>query len=132
MPMSKKQRSLKAVAFAEGEKLESVHLYDPFNGHEPSKSSNEDVPAELESQPGSRLTEELTLLSTVHGRARRELRDISKHDLKTVMKYGVKTPGRVIKGEIRWRFEFGNTIFITDEHCTKEITSYKKAIQDNE
>ena len=74
------------------------------------------------------MTEELTLLSTLHGRARRQLRDISKHDLKTVIKYGTKTRGRFINGDQRWMFEYGNTVVITDNSCTKEITSYNKAI----
>lgn len=81
------------------------------------------------SRQGSQLTEELTLLSTLHGRARRELRDISKHDLQTAKKYGIKTPGRIVNGEQRWKFEFGNTIYITDEDCSKEVTCYKKAIK---
>ena len=133
--MVKKQRTCMKVFFAEGEKLEEVHYFDPFNGHKPPiqndvASSVEGKEGEL-SQPGSesKLTEELTLLSTLHGQARRELRDISKHDLQTAMKYGIKTPGHTVNGERRWKFEFGNCIFITNEQCTKEITCYKKEIK---
>lgn len=39
------------------------------------------------------------------------------------------TPGRVVNGEKRWKFEFGNTIYITDELCLKEITCYKKPVK---
>jgi hypothetical protein len=105
-----------------------VHYFDPLNGHEdPSLNTCvEEVEGETSRQT-SKLTEELTILSTLHGRARRELRDNSKHDLKTVIKYGIKT-SQTIRGKQRWKFEFGNTVVITDEYCTKEITSYKKAI----
>ena len=68
------------------------------------------------------------MLSTVHGRQRRELRDITKHDLRTVMKYGTKSKGNFVNGDQRWKFEFGNTVYITDNTCKKEITCYKKAI----
>lgn len=128
---AKRQRT-KKVAFVENENLETVHYFDPFNGHEaPTNNNGGDTGGEVveANEQDTKLTEELSLLSTLHGRARRELRDISKHDLQTAMKYGIKTPGNFIKGEQRWKFEFGNTVFITDEHCTKEITSWKKAIK---
>ena len=130
---AKKQRARQSVTFANDQNLKRIHYFDPLNGHEDttenSQCSEEGNECEGSHQQGSKLTAELSLLSTSHGRARRELRDISKHDLQTAMKYGVKTKGNFIKGEQRWKFEFGNTIFITDEHCTKEITCYKKAIQ---
>ncbi|KAL7539511.1 hypothetical protein ACHAXR_009359, partial [Thalassiosira sp. AJA248-18] len=121
----------KKVAFAQGEP--EVHRFDPYNGHGAPVGSSTDINAGEEdgnegSQRTSQLTEELTLLSTVHGRARRELRDISKHDLKTVMKYGTKTRGWMVNGDQRWKFEFGNTIYITDNSCRKEVTCYKKPI----
>lgn len=129
----KKQRCSKSVAFANEVALEKIHYFDPLNGHGAPKGAliaDSDDKQQAESiQGASKLTEELTLLSTLHGRARRELRDISKHDLQTAMKYGIKTPGHFRNGEQRWKFEFGNTVFITDEHCTREITCYKKAIK---
>lgn len=112
-----------------------VHYFDPYNGHgapggsDGKRGSNDGVINEEGVHRSSQLTEELTLLSTIHGRARRELRDISKHDLKTVMKYGTKTRGRMVNGDQRWKFEFGNTVYITDNSCRKEITCYKKAIK---
>ena len=104
-----------------------VYQFDPFNGHgAPARAVDE---GGGDRQRASQLTEEMTLLSTLHGRARRQLRDISKHDLKTVIKYGTKTVGRTINGERRWMFEHGNTVVITDYACKKEVTSYNKAIE---
>lgn len=100
-----------------------LHFFDPYNGHGAPMGETSNTNSERRSQ----LTEELTLLSTLHGRARRQLRDISKHDLKTVIKHGTKTKGRV-KGDQRWVIEFGNTIVITDYFLTTEITSYNKEV----
>ena len=134
-----KHKTKKAVSFSHGEP--KVHFFDPDNGHgipyahriedncividddDDESSSGDDHP-----QQHVPLTEELTVLSTVHGRQRRELRDITKHDLRTVMKYGTKTKNIVVNGDQRWKFEFGNTVYITDSTCRKEITCYKKAI----
>jgi len=131
--MVKKQRTCRKVLFAEGAKLEDVHYFDPFNDHNNTPIQNDDLSLaegkESEADTKPKLTEELTLLSTLHGQARRELRDISKHDLQTAMKYGVKTRARTVNGERRWKFEFGNCTFITNYECTTEITCYKNAIQ---
>ncbi|GFH44195.1 hypothetical protein CTEN210_00669 [Chaetoceros tenuissimus] len=74
------------------------------------------------------LTKEMTLLSTVHSRARRELRDISKYDLKSAIKHGCKFRARTVNGERRWMFKYANFTFITDNTCTKEITSYREPV----
>jgi hypothetical protein len=116
------------VSFREEEPI--VLYFDPNNGHAPTDGncgSNHGV-ADADIQREIKLTEELTVLSTEHGRARRELRDISKHDLKTVMKYGIKTRGRIVNGEQRWMFELDNTVYITDETCRIERACYKKAV----
>lgn len=105
--------------------LEKIQYFDPLNGSEAPVNIQRDVNRAARST----LTDDLRILSTLHGRARRELRDISKQDLENAVKYGIKTPGRTVNGEKRWKFEFGGTIFITDELCTKEITCYKKAIK---
>lgn len=118
----KRARLTKVVAFTTEEP--KVYHFDPYNGH--GAPAGDDLINNGERK--SQLTEELTLLSTLHGRARRQLRDISKHDLKTVIKYGTKTRGRFINGDQRWMFEYSNTVVITDNSCTKEITSYNKAI----
>ncbi|KAL3816002.1 hypothetical protein ACHAXA_010662 [Cyclostephanos tholiformis] len=127
------------VKFSQGEPI--VHYFDPQNGHRPQENGNrlEDCSANEASGSGwgrsregvpriSRLNDELSLLSTLHGRARRELRDISKHDFRTVVQYGTKTKTWGRKGEQRWKFEFGTTVCITDFSCCTEITCYKKAI----
>jgi hypothetical protein len=110
-----------------------VHYFDPHNGHGTPGDGDEfgDCIADKGSigrQRTSRLNNELSLLSTLHGRARRELRDISKHDFQTVMRYGTKTKTWGRNGVQRWKFEFGNTVCITDYACRTEITCYKKAI----
>ena len=118
-----------------------MHLFDPDNGHGVSYASriedncividdDDESDSDDDNHPRHQvpLTEELTVLSTIHGRLRRELRDITKLDLKTVMKYGTKSKGNFVNGDQRWKFEFGNTVYITDNTCRKEITCYKKAI----
>lgn len=74
------------------------------------------------------LTREMTLLSTVHSRARRELRDISKYDLKAAIKHGCKSRARTVNGERRWMFKYANITFITDDTCKKEVTSYRDPV----
>ena len=88
----------KKVSFKYGDGEPKVHLFDPDNGHGsvPNKiignciviDDDDDDDDDLSHQQQLPLTAELTVLSTVHGRQRRELRDITKHDLRTVMKYG--------------------------------------------
>ena len=132
----------KRVKFSIRERI--VHYFDPYNGHrsqdngdrlEDCNNANEASGSGWGRHRGgghprtSRLNEELSLLSTLHGRARRELRDISKHDFRTVVRYGTKTKTWGRKGEHRWKFEFGNTVCITDFTCCQEITCYKKAIK---
>ena len=135
---TKRVKCLKKVSFKYGEP--KVHLFDPDNGHGSYYGNriedncividddDDEEDGEGNNQQQLPLTEELTVLSTVHGRQRRELRDISKHDLRTVMKYGTKTKGNLVNGDQRWKFEFGNTVYITDNTMRKEITCYKKAI----
>eukprot|EP00934_Nitzschia_sp_Nitz4_P006308 Nitzschia sp. Nitz4//scaffold16_size188269//169077//171090//NITZ4_001817-RA/size188269-snap-gene-0.151-mRNA-1//-1//CDS//3329538595//6298//frame0 len=76
-------------------------------------------------------TEEITVLSTQHGRARRYLRDIDKATLKQALKYGIKQRAHndPRTGLSRWKFTFNNTVYITDHTCRVEITSYKEAVQ---
>lgn len=119
------------VKFSQSEP--TVHYFDPRNGYDhiddvDRVDNNYNDDALSTHRPASRLNNELSLLSTLHGRARRELRDISKHDFQTVMKNGTKTKTWGRKGEARWKFEFGNTVCITDETCRVEITCYKKAV----
>ena len=101
----------------------SPEVYYFEANEQPETAAN---PSEL--VPSTHLSSQLSLLSSTHGRARRQLRDISKQTLRDCVKYGVKTRGRTVRGETRWRFQFGNTVFITDATCTQEITSYKLAV----
>ena len=66
-------------------------------------------------------TRELTLLSSDHGRMRREQRGLQKIDLQTAIKYGKKQSSQ----HGNWMFTFADTVFITDHTCKKEITSWK-------
>jgi von Willebrand factor type A domain len=67
-----------------------------------------------------RQTSLITILSTEHGRLRREQRDIDKRDLQKALKFGKKESN--YKG--RWRIEYDGIIFITDRTCSIEITAY--------
>ena len=62
----------------------------------------------------------ITILSSDHGRLRREQRDIKKRDLKKALKYGKyeKTWGT------RWKVEYDGIVFITDNNRRKEVTCY--------
>ena len=72
----------------------------------------------------SKATDKYTLISSVHGRDRRELRSIGKKDLQAAVKYGTKESGRTVNGEFRWKYTFANVVYITDSTSTREITSY--------
>jgi len=98
-----------------------VHYFEVTEQPEAAASPSDLVPS-------THLSSQLSLLSSTHGRARRQLRDISKQTLRDCVRYGVKTRGRTVRGETRWKFQFGNTVFITDATCTQEITSYKLAV----
>jgi hypothetical protein len=76
------------------------------------------------------LTEEITVLSTLHGKSRRYLREIDKIDLQAAVKHGLKEPGFPEKksGLPRWKYTFGNIVYITDHTSRVEVTSYKEAV----
>ena len=78
---------------------------------------------------GSRATADYTILSSHHGRARRQLRSISKHDLKAAVKYGQRFPGHPGRnGEPRWKIVHNGLVYITDHTMRNEITSYREDI----
>ncbi|EED96458.1 predicted protein [Thalassiosira pseudonana CCMP1335] len=79
----------------------------------------------------SRATADFTLISTHHGRARRNLRNISKRDLRAAIKYGQKMPAHPDRhtGEPRWKFLYNNIVYITSGDCRTEITSYVETIK---
>lgn len=62
----------------------------------------------------------ISIISSTHGRLRREQRDISKRDLQAAIKYGSRSR---VWGQ-RWKFEYDGIIFITDAAMCREITSY--------
>jgi hypothetical protein len=63
-------------------------------------------------------TSAITLLSSVHGRDRRALRQIGVRDLQAAVKYGTKSYGYPDRqtGEIRYKFTHANIVYITGAH----------------
>ncbi len=74
-------------------------------------------------------TSEGTLLSTIHGRDRRALRNIGKRDLLAAKKYGTKQRTLGPKGKLRWKFTFADIVYITEEDEITEVTSYVTPIE---
>lgn len=68
----------------------------------------------------NRDTNLISIISTQHGRIRREERDISKRDLQKALKYGA--PRRGWKG--RWLVEYDGIAFVTNPDRATEITAY--------
>ncbi|KAL7471353.1 hypothetical protein ACHAXS_011667 [Conticribra weissflogii] len=62
----------------------------------------------------------ITILSSEHGRLRREQRDIDKRDLKLALKYGRRERAW---GQ-RWLVEYDGITFITDFSMRREVTAY--------
>ena len=71
-------------------------------------------------QFGSKNTSLITILSSEHGRLRREQRDIDKRDLQKALKYGTRETawGR------RWKIEYDGITFITDSSMRREVTAF--------
>jgi len=73
-------------------------------------------------------TDAVSLVSHAHGRERRAERGIARLELQGAVKHGRKErahPGR--DGADRWRFKHKGVIYITDESCRHEITSWRLA-----
>ena len=68
----------------------------------------------------SKNTSLITILSSVHGRLRREQRDIDKRDLQRALKYGTCMMNR---GHT-WTVEYDGITFITNPTMTREITAF--------
>jgi len=62
----------------------------------------------------------ITILSSEHGRLRREQRDIDKRDLQKALKHGSYT----LSWGRRWKVEHDGIIFITDSTRTQEVTAF--------
>jgi hypothetical protein len=76
-------------------------------------------------------TDEVPLNSSVHGKLRRSQRDISKRDLQAAIKYGKKTIQYRRVGNsfvTRWKIEYCNVTYITDEDMTTEVTCYAEEL----
>ncbi len=71
------------------------------------------------------LTDDIQIVSSIHGRQRRSQRDITKRDLQSAIKYGNKIKGKTSKkhGET-WIYEFAEVVYVTDYTSTIEITSW--------
>lgn len=118
----------KKVHFADN--LEQLHEYELHQ--QDTEEGNEDaVDSSTEQNTSVRRTSQFTVLSSLHGRARRHLREIDIFDLQTAVKYGVKSPGHPCPKtrSPRWKYVYGNLVYITDMTSTKEVTSYKEAIK---
>ena len=70
----------------------------------------------------------VTVLSSAHGRKRREERDITKRDLKAAVKYGKKEPATMGRGTDRWKYTFAGVVYITDSESKVEITSWPEDV----
>jgi hypothetical protein len=118
----------KEVRFASN--LETVH-YLPEGTILEDGETNESGIAASENNSQQRKTSELTVLSSVHGRARRYLRDITKFDLQSAIRYGVKKKGHCCPRTKlpRWMYVYGNVVYITDHTSTQEVTSYKEPLK---
>ena len=70
-------------------------------------------------------TEDVPLVSHLHGRMRRAERGIDRTELKRAVKYGKRSranPGR--NGQPRWKYVHNDIVYITDASCRREITSW--------
>ena len=90
-------------------------------------SKDEDTTRNMEEHPS--IPEDASvILSTLHGRMRREERGISKAAFDAAVKYGVRKEGDrdPRTGAKRWIFEYsqGGITVVTNHDCSKEITSW--------
>lgn len=115
----------KKVQFAA--QLETVHTIPPLE----DDTEEDEIGSEHATSSKVQRTSEMTILSSLHGKARRELREIDVLDLQSAVKYGIKSRGRNCPktGLPRWKYVYGNIVYITDHTSTREVTSYKEAIE---
>ena len=71
-------------------------------------------------------TQDIPFVSSIHGRERRTQRDISKRDLQSAVKYGIKERGfpHPKTGAKRWKYTYNDIVYITDATSTVEVTSW--------
>ena len=71
-------------------------------------------------------TEDVSLISHTHGRARRSERSVMRRELQAAIKHGMKeraNPG--CNGAPRWRYTYEGVVYITDETSRHEITCWR-------
>ena len=125
-PGDTKPNQTDQTSFALIEQLETIHHVERHKEAENGQEGDEDNSVST----SVRLTEEITVLSTAHGRARRQLREISEIDLQAAVKYGVKArANRDPKTKLlRWMYTFGHVVYITDHTSKQEVTCYTQPI----
>ena len=71
-------------------------------------------------------TEAVTVLSSLHGRLRRQQRAISKVELQAAVKHGTRERGLPSKkdGSKTWKYTYAGVVYITDDTSRLEITSW--------
>jgi hypothetical protein len=81
-------------------------------------------------------TSACTLLSTVHGRDRRALRQIGKRDLQAAVRHGKKEAifyfskhAGWTRQKNRWKYTFADVTYVTDSTSKVEITSWVVPLQ---
>jgi hypothetical protein len=68
-------------------------------------------------------TQEVPFISSIHGRKRRHEREITKEELQAAVKYGTKEATHT-NGMLRWKYSFGDIVYIADETSSVEVTCY--------
>jgi hypothetical protein len=84
------RRARKSVSFAPDGNLEVVHLIESIKTEENREEGVEERALSSLARSSVRLTEEITVLSTLHGKSRRYLREIDKIDLQAAVKHSLK------------------------------------------
>ena len=74
----------------------------------------------------SRATSAYTAVPTAHGATRMQQRAVALRDLQTAKKYGTITRAHDgVRGDKRWKIEYGDVVYITDEQQKLVITTYQ-------
>ena len=68
-------------------------------------------------------TSAVVVLSSPHGRMRHAQRLIEKRDLQAAVKYGVKRAAYNQRGRLRYKFEFKDVVYISDETCPPSVST---------
>lgn len=101
----------------------SVHLHITHNH---SLNQSKCIRTQSSMSFGTKDTSLITILSSEHGRLRREQRDIDKRDLQKALKHGSRNKA----WNDRWRIEYDGITFITDPTMRREVTAYPSPLPD--